>query len=266
MGSEPGTDDANTTDTTTDNTTDTTTDNTTDNTTADTAVRPSEVGRGDLIRWSEALSGIARTGLAFSSVLYERERYEEILAVAADMRHVAGHDLEPNHLHSEWLKLVGSGVPGYVTPKVAIGAVVGNEDGELLLIQRSDSGHWLYPTGWADIGYSPAEVAAKEVFEETGILCEPMRVLSVLDGLRRGFTQIPLYSIVFYCRAIGGELNPHPLEVRDAGWFREDALPEPLAGGALWSEHAFQAIRGEAVHATFDDVRSPVWRGDAGAH
>ena len=48
----------------------------------------------------------------------------------------------------------GDGVSGYVTPKVAVGAVVGNDDGEILLIQRSDSGIWLYPTGWADIGYS----------------------------------------------------------------------------------------------------------------
>ena len=52
------------------------------------------------------------------------------------------------------MKLVESGPAGYVTPKVAIGAVVGNDAGELLLIQRSDSGIWLYPTGWADIGYS----------------------------------------------------------------------------------------------------------------
>src|SRR3712207_7793138 len=62
---------------------------------------------------------------------------------------------------------------GYVTPKVAVGAVVGNDDGEILLVQRADSGVWLYPTGWADIGYSPAEVAVKEVLEETGITCEP---------------------------------------------------------------------------------------------
>ncbi len=223
----------------------------------------SPVGRSDLIRWAEALAGIARTGLAFSAVLYERERYEEVLAVAADMLHVASNDHEPQHLHAEWMRMVGLGVPGYVTPKVAIGAVVGNDAGELLLIQRSDSGHWLYPTGWADIGYSPAEVAVKEVREETGIICEPVRVLSILDGLRRGFTQVPLYSIVFHCRAIGGSLDPHPLEVRDAGWFREDALPEPLAGGALWSEHAFQAIRGEVVHASFDEPRDPVWRGAA---
>ena len=44
----------------------------------------------ELLRWSEALAGIARTGLGFTESLYERERFEEVLAVAADMRVAAG--------------------------------------------------------------------------------------------------------------------------------------------------------------------------------
>src|SRR3954469_12708823 len=48
--------------------------------------------------------------------------------------------------------------------------------GQILLVQRADSGVWLYPTGWADIGYSPSEIALKEVAEETGIECEPVRL------------------------------------------------------------------------------------------
>src|SRR5207244_1205171 len=133
------------------------------------------VSARDLIRWSESLSGIARTGLGFTQNLYERERFEEMLKVAADMRVAAGHELEAEMLLEEWMNIVGDGVAGYVTPKTAVGAVVGNDRGEILLVQRADSGIWLYPTGWADIGYSPAEVALKEVAEETGIDCVPER-------------------------------------------------------------------------------------------
>ena len=43
-----------------------------------------------LLRWSEALAGIARTGLGFTQSLYERERFEEVLKVAADIRVHAG--------------------------------------------------------------------------------------------------------------------------------------------------------------------------------
>ena len=51
----------------------------------------------------------------------------------------------------------------------------------------------------------------KEVEEETGIIAEPVRLIAVLDGLRLGFARVPLYSLLFYCRAVGGELAPHPL-------------------------------------------------------
>jgi len=212
------------------------------------------------VRWSEALAGIARTGLGFTESRYEQERFEEILKVAGDMRVAAGSHFDAETLVDEWMKTAGLGVAGYVTPKTAVGAVVGNDKGEILLVQRADSGVWLYPTGWADVGYSPAEVVVKEVREETGIACEPLRLIAVLDGMRMGFTRIPLYSMVFHCRALGGELDPHPLECADVGWFAEDALPQPLAGFERWGTQAFAAIRGEHVDVQFDAPRDDVWR------
>lgn len=185
-----------------------------------------------------------------------------MLEIAADIRsHVVG-GLDPNHQVQEWLDRIGSGVAGYQTPKITVGAVVGNDDGELLMVQRADSGVWLYPTGWADIGYSPAEVVVKEVKEETGIECNVVRPIAVLDGQRRGFTRIPLVSLVFHCQATGGALEAHPLECTDVGFFAEDALPDSTAGADLWAEHAFRAIRGEDVPVLFDSPRDPIWKGD----
>lgn len=214
----------------------------------------------ELIRWAQALSGIARTGLGFTDSEYERERFEEVLAVAADILAAAGRGHEPGDVIDEWLRVVGEGIAGYVTPKVAVGAVVGNDEGEILLIQRADSGIWLYPTGWADIGYSPAEVALKEVREETGIEAEVRGLIGVFDGLRRGFSRTPLYSLVFHCHAVGGELRPHPMECLDVGWFARDALPEPLASGAFWADRAFAAIDGDNALPYFDEPRADVWR------
>ena len=216
----------------------------------------------DLVRWSEALAGIARTGLAFTESLYERERYEEVLLVASDIHAKISDSSNSEEKVAEWMKSIGEGVPGYVTPKVAIGAVVGNEDGEILLIQRSDSGVWLFPTGFADIGYSAAEIAEKEVFEETGMHVEALRIISILDGVRAKFTRMPLYSIVFHCKVVGGELNHHPLECTDAGFFPQDKLPNPLAGSGNWVDHAFAAIRGEVIEVEFDKPRRPVWKQD----
>lgn len=218
----------------------------------------------DLVRWSETLAGIARTGMGFTQNLYERERYEEVLHVAADIKAAADEALEvrreQDHFVQEWMESVGEGIPGYVTPKVAIGAIVGNDDGEILLMQRADSGIWLYPTGWADVGYSASEVAVKEVLEETGIECEPMQLLGVVDGQRMGFSRFGMYMLLFHCRATGGTLQGHPLETSGLGWFAADALPSATAGIEWWGQMAFNAINGERSIATFDSPRPAVWR------
>lgn len=220
------------------------------------------IGASDLLRWAETLSGIARTGLGFTQSLYEKERFEEVLHVAADIRAAAIEEAESDALFEEWLSTVGQGVAGYVTPKCAVAAVVGNDRGEILLTQRADSGWWLYPVGWADVGYSPAEVAVKEVYEETGIECEPIALIAVLDALRLGFARSPLYSMVFHCRMIGGELKGHPLETSAVGFFPRDNLPQPLAGAHRWVDLAFAAIEGENRPCNFDPPRTPPWRGN----
>jgi 8-oxo-dGTP pyrophosphatase MutT (NUDIX family) len=218
----------------------------------------------DLLRWAETLSAVARTGLGFTQSLYEQERFEEVLKVAADIRHAAVEEAAgAEALFEDWVASVGEGVQGYVTPKLAVAAIVANERGELLLTQRADSGVWLYPVGYADVGYSPSEIAVKEVYEETGIECEPVSLISVLDGLRLGFAKLPLYTLLFHCRMVGGELKGHPLETRAVGFFGRNDLPWPLAGVDRWGELAFAAIDGEQRPCDFDVPRTPPWRGEA---
>ena len=219
-------------------------------------------GEADILRWSESLAGIAQTGLGFTESRYEQERFEEVLAVAADIRAHSAVGIDTQEQVQDWLGGVGSGIAGYVTPKITVGAIVGDEEGRILLVQRADSGWWLYPTGWSDVGYSPSEVAVKEVREETGIDCEVVRPIAILDGMRLGFHRVPLVSIVFHCRSLGGELEAHPLECSDVGFFAEGALPERTARPELWAPHAFRAIRGEPVEVLFDHPRDPLWRGE----
>jgi ADP-ribose pyrophosphatase YjhB (NUDIX family) len=222
----------------------------------------SAVSAADLLRWAETLSGIARTGLGFTQSLYEKERFEEVLKVASDIRAAAIEEAQADTLYEEWLATVGDGVAGYVTPKIAVAAVVGNDKGELLLTQRADSGWWLYPVGWADVGYSPSEIAIKEVYEETGIEIEVVQLIAVLDGLRLGFARVPMYSLVFHCKVIGGELKGHPLETSAVGFFARDALPQPLAGAHRWLDLAFAAIDGRPEPTWYDPPRTPPWRSD----
>ena len=223
---------------------------------------PQHPQASDLLRWSETLAGIARTGLGFTQSLYEQERFEEVLKVAGDIRAAAIEEAISDQMYEEWLSTVGVGVAGYQTPKTAVAAIVGNDEGEILLTQRADSGWWLYPVGWADIGYSPSEVAVKEALEETGIEVEPLALIAVLDGLRLGFSRHPLYSLLFHCKMVGGTLQGHPLETSMVGFYSRESLPSPLAGAHRWVDLAFAAIEGEARPCSFDAPRSPMWRGE----
>ena len=212
----------------------------------------------ELNMWIQQLRGIAQTGLAFGSNPFDRERYEELIKLATKMAAAVNSSVSLDSALADafaerWRADVVKGVPGYVTPKVGVGAVVFNDKDEILLIKRPEGG-WLFPTGWADIGYAPAQVAAKEVLEETGLIVTPLKLIGIYDSsVWRTDLNPHFYSIVFYCRLDGGELRPHPIETRGAGFFARDALPEPLFRTATsWIEQAWAARRGECVEAYFD--------------
>jgi ADP-ribose pyrophosphatase YjhB (NUDIX family) len=208
-----------------------------------------------VLRWSDRLRSIAQTGLAFNPDGYEAERCQEILKVAAEMAAAVqadGHDAV-EHTVRAWSDEVRPGIDGYVTPKVGAEAVVFNAQGQLLLMQRADSGMWYLPCGWADVGYTPAAVAVKEVLEETGLRVTPLQVLAVLDSWRARRSRLHFYNVTFGCRLDGGSLRPHPLEALDVGFFAEDRLPRPLRKIAFdWVGLAFSWRRGELKEAYFD--------------
>ncbi len=212
----------------------------------------------ELSVWIEQARAIAQTGLAFEPPSYDQERYEEILKLAARMAATmnGAATLDPafaDALSAQWRSQVVRGIPGYVTAKVGVGAVVFNAQDEILLIERPEGG-WLFPTGWADVGYTPAQVAVKEVREETGLVVTPRRLVGIYDSAQwRNDLNPHFYSIVFYCRLVGGDLRPHPVETRGAGFFARSALPESLYRTTTsWVDHAWAAHRDDCYEAYFD--------------
>lgn len=200
--------------------------------------------------WQAKLKAIAQTGLAFTESPYERERYEELLKLAAEM--VQAFDETPTdeaqlaQVLQEWRSEIRTGAAGYVTPKVVVNAAIFDDADRLLLVQRADRGTWFLPGGWADVGYTPTEIAVKEVHEETGLTIEPLRLIAVLDGFRHRFSVgIAFYCLVYECRVLGGKLRPLPHECRDAKFFGEHELPQPLHGDGRWASLMFAMHRGE---------------------
>lgn len=104
----------------------------------------------------------------------------------------------------------------------AVTAVVLNDRGELLMIERTDNGLWAIPGGAQDLGESIIEAAKREVREETGIEIEvtrlsgiysdPRHVIAYDDGeVRQEF------SLCFHGRPTGGTLRTDS-EARQVRW------------------------------------------------
>ncbi|HEX2887084.1 NUDIX hydrolase [Vineibacter terrae] len=178
------------------------------------------------LTWARQLQAIAQTGLAFSRDVYDRERYEAIRALAAqimtehsdaDLRHVEG---------------LFAGQAGYATPKVDVRAAVFRDDGRILLVRETaDGGRWTLPGGWADVNQSPRESVVREVREEAGVEVSVRKLAAVYDRERhphRPPYPFHIYKLFFVCDLIGGDPRPG-VETSEAAFFAARDVPADLS-------------------------------------
>lgn len=118
----------------------------------------------------------------------------------------------------------------FIDPKVAA-AVLVEQDGRVLLVRRANEpfrGLWTLPAGFVNGGEDPAQAAARECFEETGLTVHVTRVLDVIAG--REHERGADFIIVYHAEVSSGELSPAD-DADAVEWFARDALP-PLAFNA----------------------------------
>jgi len=121
-----------------------------------------------------------------------------------------------------------AGETGYPTPKVDIRVVLFRGLDEILLVQEKlDGNRWSLPGDWADIGYTPFEVAIKEVREETGLVTEAVRLLALLDKKQHANPPQPwyIYKVFVLCRMLRGALQVDTLETAGVRWVHHTELP-----------------------------------------
>ena len=86
------------------------------------------------------------------------------------------------------------------------------KDGLVLLVRHPRRG-WELPGGTAEQGETITEALKREIYEESGILCEPERLTGVYQNLMQkdgygpleGMKIPPLVNFAFVCRYVGGE-------------------------------------------------------------
>lgn len=180
--------------------------------------------------WAREIEALAQSGRAYARDTYDRERYERLLALAAEI--TAAHSTVP----AEALLADFREQAGYATPKIDVrGAVV--RDGQILLVQEKSDGRWCLPGGWADAGVGPAEMVVREVREESGYDVAVRKLAGVFDANR---SQSPAafyhaYKLIFLCELLGGAPEPDH-EILAVDFFPFDALP-PLSANRTDARH-----------------------------
>lgn len=173
------------------------------------------------LRWARALEAIAQSGLTYSDNPFERERFEAVRTIAAEIAAaVSGEE-------AAVLAARFADEYGYATPKVDVRGVVLDRD-RLLLVRELGERRWTLPGGWADVGDSPRAAVEKEVRQEAGVSVAATRVLAVFDRDFRGRSQWPahVYKLYVGCEARGGSPHGDGVETEEASFVPVDALPE----------------------------------------
>jgi ADP-ribose pyrophosphatase YjhB (NUDIX family) len=168
------------------------------------------------------LAALSQNGLTFAKDSFERDRWEEVRRIAADIL-AEGVGTSPDEMV---VRL--SAEKGYATPKVDVRAAV-FRDGKVLLVQERSDGRWTLPGGWCDVGEAPGVGAAREVEEESGYRVRTTKLLAVYDKLRHDHPpeSFHAYKLFFRCDLVGGAAATSA-ETAAVGFFDEDALP-PLS-------------------------------------
>jgi ADP-ribose pyrophosphatase YjhB (NUDIX family) len=169
------------------------------------------------------LQATAQTGLEYNQNEYDRERYESISHIAAEL--MAVHCDAP----IETFRKMFTEQSGYATPKVDV-RVAAFREGKILMVREAMDGLWTMPGGWADVNDSPREAAEREVWEESGFRVKAVKLAAVYDRAKHPH-EPPLpfhvYKMFFVCEILSGVATPSR-ETPEVGFFSLDALP-PLS-------------------------------------
>lgn len=174
------------------------------------------------LKWAIEIQGLAQSGLAYTTNVYDIERYERLREISAEMIE------EKSNINLEKVKDLFCKETGYQTPKIDTRAAI-FKDNKILLVHENN-GTWSLPGGWCDVLESVKSNTIKEVKEEAGLDVKATKIIAVQD---RNKHNRPIYAygickIFVMCEIIGGEFKEN-IETTEMKYFALDELPENFA-------------------------------------
>lgn len=135
------------------------------------------------LEWAIELQSLAQAGLTYGKDVYDRERYERIRDISAEILSYK------TDISVEKVKNLFCNEVGYQTPKLDTRAAVFEH--EKILLVKENNGKWSLPGGWVDVNLSVKENTVKEVKEESGLDVTADRIIAIQDRDRHN---LPAYA------------------------------------------------------------------------
>lgn len=171
------------------------------------------------LEWAKELQFIAQAGLTYSENTFDRERFQRVREISAEMMSLM------SDIPQETIKGLFCNETGFQTPKLDTRAAIFDDEGRILLV-KENNGTWSLPGGWVDVMQSVKSNTIKEVREEAGLDVETIRLIAVQD---RNKHNTPPYAynickVFVLCKAIGGSFQANA-ETVESRYFALDELP-----------------------------------------
>ena len=171
------------------------------------------------LEWAIELQSLAQAGLTYGKDIFDRERYERIREISAEIM------AYKTDIPVQKVKDLFCNETGYQTPKLDTRAAI-FQNGKILLV-KENSGKWSLHGGWVDVNVSVKENTIKEVKEEAGLDVTADKVIAIQD---RSKHNLPVYAygvckIFVLCTIIGGAFKEN-IETTGFAYFSENELPE----------------------------------------
>lgn len=166
----------------------------------------------------DAVAALAKESLAAATNPYSVERHHRI---AAHCERTAQADLA--------YPVLDCGDLGALMVSTGADAAIFDDEGRILVIERTDTGQWAAPGGAAEVGEPVGLASVREAFEETGLDVELTGLSWAFDKRDTvlGDDRMPMI-MSFTARPVrpGQAIRLAPLEASDSRWMTEAAAAE----------------------------------------
>ena len=128
---------------------------------------------------------------------------------------------------SDYLKYLRQYVGHELLLVPSVTAILYDDVGRILLVKHTDAHQWVAPGGSIEPNERPADAVVREMWEETRLLVQPVRILGVFGGPEflvkyKNDDQVTYIMTVFECHLLEGKAQADGVETLEVGFFSHD--------------------------------------------